>query len=322
MNENPRIAELRRRVEKDPSSIAFAQLAEEYRRTGDFQQAVKVCREGLARHPGYLSAQVTLGRALMELAEYEDADKELQGVLQVAPDNLAAIRALAEIHQRRGDVPERIDVVTKIEVPKPEPAPLGEPEPAPLGEPEPAQEPEPVQEPEPLVATEPEPLVATEPEPLLDLDMPPPLEQAAPLDVSLDMNIPTFEEVKAPEPVAPAEISFEVPGQVPPPSEEDLPSLEALDALTLDLPPMPDFSNWTLDTDLALDLPEPTFAEPPLDRLEATPPAFAEASASARSAMAEGLAGRPAFGATAADPALADLEQWLSAIVADRLQAR
>jgi len=103
MTDNPRIEALRRRVEKDPASIAFAQLAEEYRRGGDHQQAIAICREGLARHPGYLSAQVTLGRALIELGQFDEARKELEAVLRVAPDNLAAIRALAEIHQQAGE---------------------------------------------------------------------------------------------------------------------------------------------------------------------------------------------------------------------------
>src|SRR5438045_3709125 len=110
MSENPRIEELRRRVEKDPTSIAFAQLGEEYRRIGDYEEAVKVCRDGLARHPGYLSAQVTLGRALMELEKFDEAQTELEAVRSVAPDNLAAIRALADIHQRRGDVGGAIDL--------------------------------------------------------------------------------------------------------------------------------------------------------------------------------------------------------------------
>jgi tetratricopeptide (TPR) repeat protein len=103
MSNNPRIEALRRRVEKDPASIAFAQLAEEYRRGGDHEQAITICREGLARHPGYLSAQVTLGRALIELRQFDEARKELEAVLSVAPDNLAAIRALAEIHQHLGE---------------------------------------------------------------------------------------------------------------------------------------------------------------------------------------------------------------------------
>ena len=108
MTESARIQELRRRVEKDPTSIAFAQLAEEYRRIGNYIQAVKICRDGLGRHPGYLSAQVTLGRALMELKNFDEARTELEAVLKVAPDNLAAIRALAEIHQQTEEVAETV----------------------------------------------------------------------------------------------------------------------------------------------------------------------------------------------------------------------
>ena len=98
---NPRIEELRRRVDKDPASIAFAQLAEELRRAGDFDEAIRVCRTGLEQHPAYLSARVTLGRALLETGLYDEAQTELEEVVRSAPDNLAAIRALADIHQRR-----------------------------------------------------------------------------------------------------------------------------------------------------------------------------------------------------------------------------
>jgi tetratricopeptide (TPR) repeat protein len=103
-SESPRIAELRRRVHGDPASIAFAQLAEEYRRAGNYDDAVKYCRTGLARHPGYLSARVTLGRALIEIGGLDDAHREFTLVLKSAPDNLAAIRGMAEIHQRRGEL--------------------------------------------------------------------------------------------------------------------------------------------------------------------------------------------------------------------------
>lgn len=103
MAQNSRIEELRRRVLADPASIVFAQLAEEQRRAGRYLDAVEVCRAGLERYPGYLSARVTLGRALIELGELDAASQELERVLQMAPDNLAAIRGLAEIHQRRRD---------------------------------------------------------------------------------------------------------------------------------------------------------------------------------------------------------------------------
>jgi tetratricopeptide (TPR) repeat protein len=72
------------------------------RRNADYQEAVDVCRTGLAIHPGYLSARVTLGRALLELDQLAEAQVELQLVLKSAPENLAALRALAETHHRQG----------------------------------------------------------------------------------------------------------------------------------------------------------------------------------------------------------------------------
>lgn len=114
MADHPRIAELRGRVENDPASIAFAQLAEEYRRSGDFQEAVRICRTGLGQHPAYLSARVTLGRALLELQQFDEAQAQFEYVLLSAPDNLIALRSMADLHQRLGAeglpeaVPERL----------------------------------------------------------------------------------------------------------------------------------------------------------------------------------------------------------------------
>lgn len=102
MADSPRIEELKRRVQSDPASIAFAALAEEYRRAERFDEAIATCTAGLVRHPSYLSAHVTLGRALIEVGRLDDAREELEYVLKLAPENLAAIRGLAEIHNRVG----------------------------------------------------------------------------------------------------------------------------------------------------------------------------------------------------------------------------
>lgn len=109
MAESPRIEELKRRVQVDPASIAFAALAEEYRRAGRFEEAIATCEAGLQRHPAYLSAHVTLGRALIELGRFDEARDQLQHVLRAAPENLAAIRGLADIHHRRGELPEALE---------------------------------------------------------------------------------------------------------------------------------------------------------------------------------------------------------------------
>jgi len=109
VSEDARIDALRRRLQKDSGSIAFAQLAEEYRRAGRFQESIDVCRTGLSRHPGYLSARVTLGRALLEVGDVDAAERELTEVLRVAPDNLSAIRGIAEVHRTKGEIPEALE---------------------------------------------------------------------------------------------------------------------------------------------------------------------------------------------------------------------
>ena len=99
------IDDLRRRVEKDPASIAFAHLAEELRKAGDHGEAVKVCRAGLEHHPTYLSARVTLGRALLELQQYGEARTEIEYVLRAAPDNLLALKCMGELEAHPGEAP-------------------------------------------------------------------------------------------------------------------------------------------------------------------------------------------------------------------------
>jgi tetratricopeptide (TPR) repeat protein len=88
--------------------MAFAQLAEELRRSGANDEAVSVCRSGLVHHPDNLTARVTLGRALIEVDKLDEAFAELTFVLDAAPGNLPAIRALAEIYQRRGMMSEAL----------------------------------------------------------------------------------------------------------------------------------------------------------------------------------------------------------------------
>lgn len=100
MADSPRIEDLRRRIREDPASLAFAPLAEELRRLGRVQEAVRVCRAGLAVHPEYLSARATLGRALFNLGQFDEALVELRAVLAEAPEHLGALRGVAEIERR------------------------------------------------------------------------------------------------------------------------------------------------------------------------------------------------------------------------------
>ena len=114
--DSSRLDVLRRRVQQDPASIAFAPLAEELRRAGDHYEAVRVCLAGLEHHPAFLSARVTLGRALAALDQYQEARTEFEYVLKVAPDNLLASRSLAELEaQSLGAAPQRNPSLEELE---------------------------------------------------------------------------------------------------------------------------------------------------------------------------------------------------------------
>ena len=108
MADTSRLEELRRRVQKDPTSLVFAQLAEEHRRSGEHPEAVRVCRAGLRHHPEYHSARVTLGRALLAMGKLGDAERELQLALRAAPENLAAQREMGELYRRDGRLAEAL----------------------------------------------------------------------------------------------------------------------------------------------------------------------------------------------------------------------
>ena len=105
---NPRIDELRRKLDKEPGSRLFAQLAEELRKDGDLEDAIQVAREGLQKHSNYPSARMTLGRALFDTGDWSAARAEFELVLKGAPDNILASRLLAECLESLGDVPGAI----------------------------------------------------------------------------------------------------------------------------------------------------------------------------------------------------------------------
>jgi uncharacterized protein DUF4388/uncharacterized protein DUF4339 len=116
---SPRVEELRRRLERDPGPTAFALVAEELRRDGEYEECVRVCREGLQRYSPYPSLQLTLGRALFEDGDPVMAHAELEAVLRAAPDNIVAGRLLEQCRQA---------LVGSVGAPAPNPGPGPGPE--------------------------------------------------------------------------------------------------------------------------------------------------------------------------------------------------
>jgi tetratricopeptide (TPR) repeat protein len=112
-----RIATLRKRWEADRGSSAFLPLAEEYRRLGRFRDAIDTLEAGLRMQPAYLSAQVALGRCLLESGDAPAAAQVLERVLATDPTQLVANKLLVEAYLRAGHAKQalgRLDTYTAL----------------------------------------------------------------------------------------------------------------------------------------------------------------------------------------------------------------
>ena len=98
--------DLEKRLASDPKSRMFAQLAEEYRKSGLIEQAIDVCEHGLKFHSNYHSGRFSLGRALLEAKFYERACVEFEAILRQAPDNILANKFLGTTYHRLGRLDE------------------------------------------------------------------------------------------------------------------------------------------------------------------------------------------------------------------------
>ena len=102
MADPSRLDELQRRYAENPRRY-FAPLANEFRKAGELQTAIDICREQLARYPGHMSGHVVLGQALYEARDARDAQSAFERALQLDPENLIALRHLGDIARDRGD---------------------------------------------------------------------------------------------------------------------------------------------------------------------------------------------------------------------------
>jgi tetratricopeptide (TPR) repeat protein len=96
------------RLQRDPTSLAFAQLADLYRKAGRTREAIALCRDGLARYPHYTTARLILAKAYMADGDSQRALAELSAILEVSPRDVQSHRLAAEIHRRGGRLDEAL----------------------------------------------------------------------------------------------------------------------------------------------------------------------------------------------------------------------
>src|SRR2546425_5173715 len=95
------------RLARDPASLAFAQLADLYRKAGRTREAVALCRNGLARYPHYTTARLILAKTLAAEGALDAALAEIGAILELNQHDLQCHRLAAEIQRRLGHIDRR-----------------------------------------------------------------------------------------------------------------------------------------------------------------------------------------------------------------------
>jgi hypothetical protein len=94
------IEKLERRFAENPQGFGFAPLAEAYRKSGDPERALGILQPGLELHPDYIPASIVLGRCQIDLGRDGEAEAAFAHVVGLDPENVIALKALAEISER------------------------------------------------------------------------------------------------------------------------------------------------------------------------------------------------------------------------------
>lgn len=96
----------------EPREASFVRLAEAYRKEGLLGDAVRICRDGLARFPASWPGRIVLGGILLEQGAVEEAYDELERVRRESRGNPVILSALEEALKRAPAVAsERVEPV-------------------------------------------------------------------------------------------------------------------------------------------------------------------------------------------------------------------
>jgi thioredoxin-like negative regulator of GroEL len=102
MASSARIEELEKKFNENPRRY-FAPLANEYRKAGDVQQAIAICRTYVPQQPGHMSGHIVFGQALFEAGDHDEARGVFEAALALDPENLIALRHLGDIAREHGE---------------------------------------------------------------------------------------------------------------------------------------------------------------------------------------------------------------------------
>jgi len=97
------ISRLSETLAREPSSLAYAELAELLRRRGQLDEALQVVLQGLTRNPMHADGHDVLARIYADQGDLERARLAWSKALEIAPDHGGALKGIAFLLFRQGD---------------------------------------------------------------------------------------------------------------------------------------------------------------------------------------------------------------------------
>jgi tetratricopeptide (TPR) repeat protein len=98
---NSRFLKYYQQWQGDPSSILFAPVAEFFLMYGMVDDALRVCREGLRRHPELVSGRIVMAKIHLRRENWDEAEAELRRALGIVPENRTAREMMERIDTKR-----------------------------------------------------------------------------------------------------------------------------------------------------------------------------------------------------------------------------
>ena len=108
------IEKLEKRWAENPKGRNFAPLADAYRKAGELDRAIELCKSGLERHPDYVSAHIVYGRCFLDLKNDTAASQVFRRVLELDPENVLGLKLLADIAERGGRYEEATEWLSRL----------------------------------------------------------------------------------------------------------------------------------------------------------------------------------------------------------------
>jgi tetratricopeptide (TPR) repeat protein len=102
MADTGRLDELKRKFDENPKRY-FAPLANEYRKAGEPELAIELCRTYLPQQPSHMSGYIVYAQALQDAGQTEESAAVFKQALSLDPENIIALRNLGDISRNAGD---------------------------------------------------------------------------------------------------------------------------------------------------------------------------------------------------------------------------